>query len=164
MRNPKQRAAWCVQAKAALVGACLALVGCGVTLLVALVVAANLSNVVDPRHGLAAGLGMLGHAPRGSHRAVLDHAFVTWLRTGDGSTPPAVQAAIDARLAWQLPKAVVSVMLLLIAAPLSVAWWRSRRSWGVLVVSVPLCSLLAAMVVGNTQACVAPLAMTLLYG
>ncbi len=29
MRNPKQRAAWCVQAKAALVGACLALVGCG---------------------------------------------------------------------------------------------------------------------------------------
>jgi hypothetical protein len=94
--------------------------------------------------------------------------------------PAPVRRAIDDRLAWQRPKAIVSAVLLLTFLILSARTWRAlldgspgasgrwrpgdvvRLAAGLGEVAV--CLLLMLMVMGNTQASLAPVAMTLLYG
>ena len=106
-------------------------------------------------------------AEAGTSAAELQDAFTTWLASGDGDVPARVSEAIDDRLSWQRPKAIVSTVLLVGAVVLSAATWRSLvrwsrarsgrrplREWGQLglgVVSVAVCFLLMLMVLGNTQ-------------
>jgi hypothetical protein len=139
--------------------------GSAVSLFLAVVVAANVDNTVNPRPGFSASFGLIGSPP------ALQESFTTWLRSGRPERPALVTQAIDDRLAWQLPKAVICAVLLVLLVWLSVAVWRRliRRSHGgVLLVagvaSVPVCLLLMLMVMGNTQASVVPIAPTLLFG
>ena len=87
--------------------------GATVALFLALVVAANVSNVLDPRHGFAGALGLLG-SPKpgivgcGAAAGVRGVAAVgSRCRSARGWT-----AAIEDRLAWQRPKAIICSVLL----------------------------------------------------
>lgn len=151
-----------------------------VALFLALVVAANVSNALDPRDGFAGALGLLGVPKAGTSVAELQDAFTTWLTAGDDEVPSRVTEAIDERLSWQRPKAIITTVLLVGGVVLSAATWRSlvRRSrarpgrrplreWGlscVGVLSVVVCLLLMLMVMGNTQGSLAPLSLTLFFG
>ena len=149
----------------------------GVASFLALVVAANISNVRDPRHGFAGALGLLGTPSPGSRREALQSSFGSWLAGGAPDLPSPVVLAIDDRLAWQAPKAVVCSVALVLLVTTSVVVWRAlvvrsrqpgsgplraRAALGVLPVVAALVVML--MVMGNTQASLAPLAMTLFFG
>ncbi len=150
-----------------------------VSALLAVVVAANLSSALDARHGLAGVVPSLDSPPASSGRAQLQLEFATWLRSGDAATPPPIGDRIDDRLAWQQPKAIITAVLLVLIAALSARVWRgllrasrvsSRRSardrtrLAMAIGAVPVCLALMLMVMGNTQASVAPLTMTMLFG
>lgn len=148
--------------------------------IMALLVAANMSNVADPRHGFSGAIGMVGNPAPGTRGAELHQAFLDWLQQGTTGTPGRVSAAIDARLAWQRPKAVICSALLVVCVVVCARVWRNviRRSrahearWTIRdrarlvsgVLAGPVCLLLMLMVIGNTQASFAPLSMTLFYG
>ena len=150
------------------------------TLMMALLVAANLSNAVDPQPGFAGEIGTVGTSQLGTPEGELHHAFATWLQSGDSEMPALVSRTIDERLAWQQPKAIVCTALLVACTLLGAVIWRTpiRRSRArhqgrtpgkvaLLLTGVllgPLVLLLTAMVLGNTQAALAPLSMTLFYG
>jgi uncharacterized membrane protein YidH (DUF202 family) len=157
-----------------------ALVLTGVALFLGLVVAANISTVLDPRHGFGGALGLIGTPKAGTSAGELHAAYTTWLTSGSDEVPPRVTEAIDDRLAWQRPKAIITSVLLVGSVALAVVTWRSliRRSrgrtgrrplreWGLLglgLVSGAACLLLMLMVLGNTQGSIAPLSLTLFYG
>lgn len=152
-----------------------ALLGTTVALLLAVVVAGNVSNALDPRPGFSGSFGLLAPPPAGTPSAALQESFTTWLRSGRPDRTAQVTQAIGDRLAWQRPKAIVCGVLLVLLVRLSVVVWRTliRRSrvherGGALllagVASVPVCLLLMVMVMGNTQASLAPVTLTLLYG
>lgn len=149
-------------------------------LLMGLVAVANLSNARDPRTGLRGSIGAIRTAAPGTRAAEVQRAFDAWLRSGDATVPPAVQDAVDDRLAWQLPKAIICSILLALVV---VGTWRVWRSllartrapghrwsaadlgrFGLGLVLVGAGFLLTLMVMGNTQASMAPLAMTLVNG
>ncbi|MFC6236413.1 hypothetical protein [Longivirga aurantiaca] len=158
----------------------LGLVAFGAALFLGLVVAANVSTVLDPRHGFGGAMGLLGTPRAGTSAAQLQDAFATWLQSGAPSVPPEVTRAIDERLAWQRPKAIITSTLLLGFVAVSAVTWRSlirrshgrtgRRSlrgWGLLgagVLSVAVGLVLMLMVLGNTQGSLAPLSLTLFFG
>ena len=150
-----------------------------VGLLFGLLVAANLSNVIDPRQGFSDAVGVIGHAPAGTTRAAQQEAFVGWLGSGDRRMPSDVRNAVLQRVSWQGPKAVGSALLLGVALWATALFWRrlvsrGRRSgggsaagWpsvsgGIALVGVSL--ILMAMTIGNAQGALAPVATTLFYG
>ncbi|MGE0820123.1 MAG: hypothetical protein AB7O74_15815 [Candidatus Nanopelagicales bacterium] len=155
-----------------------ALLGTGLALFLGLVVAANLSTVLDPRAGFADALGLLGRPRPGSSAAEVQHAVDTWLRSGSAAVPPEVSQAIDARLSWQRPKAIITSVLLVALIALTALVFRRlvRRSRAVrpgardrllLLVgagTTAACLLLVLMVLGNTQGSLAPLSLTLFLG
>lgn len=128
-----------------------------------LVIAANVSTVINPEAGFA-GVDQSGKA------------ISAWLASGSPSVPSGVQAAVDDRLAWQRPKAIVVSILLVLVAVGSIAIWRRwiartspSRGVNVLllasgVVTAGMAVLLMLMVMGNVQASTAPIAITLVFG
>ena len=93
---------------------------------------------------------------------------------------PLLHHAIDERLAWQRPKAIICSILLVAFVTLAVFVWRTlirqsragepfrkisrRLMLGAGVVSTLSCLVLMLMVIGNTEGAVAPLFITALYG
>lgn len=138
-----------------------------VGLMLALLIAANLSSVLDPRQGFAGAIGLL-NAPR-PQTVDLQQAFNSWLQSGATEVPAIVQAAIDERLAWQAPKAIICTVLLAAFVALCFFCWRAflRKPRAVPLlaglVTAFVCLILMLMVIGNTQGAVAPLALTLFY-
>ncbi|HWJ61240.1 MAG TPA: hypothetical protein VNS19_04655 [Acidimicrobiales bacterium] len=151
-------------------------------LVLGLVVLANLSNVLDPRHGFTGAVDAIATARPGTPRAELHDVFAQWLRSDADAIPPVVQEHVDDRLAWQRPKALISAVLLVAAVALAHRLWhglieRSRRRpprtrwsgadrarFAVALALGPVALVLTAMVLGNAQASIAPLTMTLLFG
>jgi hypothetical protein len=135
-------------------------------LLMAVVFWANVTSVVNPRQTLS-----------GTN---FSRVGEMWLKAGSAQISPLLQHAIDERLAWQRPKAVICSVLLVAFVTLTVFLWRTliRRSTtgepfrklsrrlmlcaGVL--SAVSCLLLMMMVIGNTEGAFAPLFLTVLYG
>lgn len=155
-----------------------ALLGVMVALGLGLVVVANLGNALHPREGFAGVVDALG-PPTSAPAVELRQAFDEWIASGSTTMPAFVRNRIDARLAWQRPKAIISGVLLLVGVLLAMRVWRalidaSRRSAArtareraLLVVgfgSVGACLVLAVMVIGNTQASLAPIVLTLQFG
>jgi hypothetical protein len=146
----------------------------GVGLLLALVVAANLSNVLNPTQGLAGTIGTPGDL-KPAASAELTRSLTAWVRSGSADVPPLIQGEVDARLAWQEPKAVISTLLLVAFVAVSIHLWRgaiarSRAGHRVLgralagSATVLASFVLILMVMGNTQASYAPIVMTLMFG
>jgi heme/copper-type cytochrome/quinol oxidase subunit 2 len=159
---------------------CFGVVSILVCLFLAVVVAANVSNVRSPRAGLAGAIPLLSTPHGGAQDGELYESFNAWLESGSDDLPPAVQSRVDDRLAWQRPKAIISGVLLVVLVLLSAFTWRTliRRTrapeftWKlkdalllvVGVLTVAACLVLMLMVMGNTQASLAPISMTLFYG
>jgi hypothetical protein len=122
---------------------------------------ANLTSVINPRQTLAG----TTFSPVGE----------AWLRSGSAQLSPLLQQAIDDRLAWQRPKAVICGLLLVAVVTLTVFLWRTllRRSItgrparpmvGAGILSAVCCVVLMFMVIGNTEGALAPLTLTVIYG
>lgn len=154
-----------------------AALGATTALLLAVVVAANLGNALNPRPGFAGSLPLLGTPTPGSARDRLQESFTSWLLSGDAREPSLVQDAVRRRLSWQRPKAVISWALLAVLAWASLRALtasirasragrvgRRRTLLGAGVASAAACAVLVLVVLGNTQGAVAPLTMTLFYG
>lgn len=148
--------------------------------LLAVTVAANVSNALEPRAGFAGSVGALSAPAPGTRLGMIHESFNGWLHSGSATMPPVIQSAIDDRLAWQRPKALICSALLLIFTLLSAWVWRHlfRKSrsaefrWRLSEVAllaaghgaVAACLLLILMVIGNTQASLAPITLTLMFG
>lgn len=159
---------------------CFALLGDAVALVLTMIVAANLGNALHPREGFAGVVDALGSPPAGTGTHELHQSFTMWLQSGTTSMPSLVASRIEDRLAWQQPKAIITGALLAVVAVLGVRVWRSliarsrlrASSWTVrdralLLIgsgTVAAFLLLMVMVIGNTQASVAPIVMTLQFG
>ncbi len=159
---------------------CFGVLSCAVTLLLTVIVGANLGNARNPRQGLAGVATGLGPAVPGTRTNELHQAFTTWLQSGTKGLPTLIERRIDARLAWQQPRAIIACALLAVFAVLAVRLWRTligksrerTSSWTVNdralllagVGTVLSCLPLMLMVIGNTQASVAPIVMTLQFG
>jgi uncharacterized protein YacL len=146
-------------------------------LLMSVIVAANATNVMDPQRGL---IGSVGTPPAGTPASKRYQTFNTWVRSGRPTVPAAIQSEVNARLSWQRPKAIVCSILLVGAIGMSAFLWksvikRSRRkrtnlgvqgaallAFGIAGVFISL--LLVVMVLANTQASLAPVTMTLVFG
>jgi hypothetical protein len=132
------------------------------TLFMAVADWANVTSVVNPRKTLAG----TAFSPIGE----------TWLRAGSARISPVLQHAIDDRLAWQRPKAVICALLLVAFVTLTVFLWRRliRRSTtgapvrrlmvGAGILSAAAGLLLMLMVIGNAEGALAPLTLTVIYG
>jgi hypothetical protein len=146
-----------------------------VVLLFGVVLAGNLSNVLNPQQGLASTIGTPGDlGPAASTE--LTRSLNAWVRSDSAEVPALIQDRVDARLAWQEPKAVISVVLLVALVALSVLVWRrviakwrtgTRAGFArVFAGSLAMfaCFVLMLMVMGNVQASYAPIVMTLVFG
>lgn len=147
---------------------------------VALVVLANVNNVLNPQKEFLGAINMLGAPKAGSASDKRQQAFNMWLRSGSNQIPSLIQSKIDDRLAWQRPKAVICGVLLIAFLTLGTRIWHTlvqksrmlgakwkRQEVALLtagVVTVFACLPLMLMVMGNTQASLAPLSMTLFFG
>jgi len=146
----------------------------------ALIVAANVSTVAEPRDGFAGSIALLSTKNSSSSTQDFHQSVSAWLQSDSPETPKIVQARIDERIAWQRPKAIVSGVLLVAFAALGFLIWsrliaRSRAPdtrWTVSrialfsigVVTVPVSLVLMLMVMGNTQGALAPISLTLFLG
>jgi len=127
---------------------------------------ANVTSVVNPRRTIA-----------GTTFAPIGEA---WLQSGSAQLSPPLQQAIDERLAWQRPKAVICTVLLMAFVTLAVLLWRRllrqaatgepSRKLGrrpllcAAVLSAAACLLLMLMVIGNTESAIEPLFPTVQSG
>jgi hypothetical protein len=151
-----------------------------VGLLMAVVVAANINNVLHPRQEFSGAISMLGTPPAGTRTEQRQRAFKTWLQSGSTQMPSLIQRKIDERLAWQRPKAIISSFLLIVFVVLSAHIWHTlirgsrlrEARWELKeaslltagVTMVNACLLLMLMVMGNTQGAISPLSLTLFFG
>jgi hypothetical protein len=144
-----------------------------------LIVAANFSNAVDPQAGFAQALPDLGTPRAGTQKAALHQAVTAWAQVGSIPMPSLLQNGVHDRLVWQLPKAIVCSILLVVFAVFTARAWRNlirdsragEARWSrkeqaritLAVLAVPGTLLLMIMALANTQASLAPITLTLLF-
>jgi prolipoprotein diacylglyceryltransferase len=151
-----------------------------VSLCLAVIVIANLSNALDPRRGFSGLVPALGTPAPGTEQQRVQQATNAWLRSGSAEVPPLLQDKIDERLSWQRPKAIVCSLLLIVFVVLCIRIWsrliarasrrgtqrtlkdRAATASGGIAVACTLA--LGVMAVANTQAAIAPMTLTVLYG
>jgi cytochrome bd-type quinol oxidase subunit 2 len=151
-----------------------------VGLVIALIVAANTTNVLNPQQGFSLLVASLGAPKTGTPMDIRYQAFNTWIQSGGTTIPSLIQREIHERMAFHTTKAIVCGVLLVVFVALGIGIWstiikRSRvreSKWGLkerlLLVSgaatITLSLLLMVIVVANMQGAFAPLTLTLLYG
>lgn len=145
-----------------------------------LIIAANVSNVINPRVGFAGSIDMFAGEDLDVSTGSFYDLVNTWLESENVDSPLFVQERIDERLSWQRPKAIMSSVLLVISVVFALFIWRAIRvrarrpdaQWnyarivfllhGVAVILVIL--VLMLMVIGNMQGALAPISLTLFLG
>ena len=144
-------------------------------LLCCLIAVANVTNAIDPDRGL---MGAIENSSTSPTSAVGRDA-VNWVGSGSTQAPPAIVDAIDARLSWQRPKAIICGAFSIGMIMISRREWRrmvenarvsnrfGRRpiaAFARVVASVLAAVLLSVMAVANAQAWVAPLTLSIFDG
>jgi hypothetical protein len=130
-------------------------------LLMAVIVYANASNALNPRHDLATAIPVLRATRPGTEAAGVQQATNAWLLSGREDKPRLLQDKIDERLSWQRPKAIICTLLLGAFVGLCIRLRHRRVAASVAM----LCTLvLLVMAMANTQAAFAPMFLTVLYG
>jgi uncharacterized membrane protein YeiB len=122
---------------------------------------ANASNALNPRHDVATTIPVLRATRPGTEAAGVQQATNRWLLSGSATKPRLLQDKIDERLSWQRPKAIITSLLFFAFAGLCIRLRRRRIVAGLAMV----CTLvLLVMAMANTEAAVAPMFLTVLYG
>jgi predicted transporter len=157
---------------------CFGLVSTIVALFMFLIVAVNLSTVLNPQEGFAQVIQDLGAPQAGTQKAAHYQAVNTWVQSGSAHMPPGLQNEVRDRLSWQRPKAIVCSILLVVFAIFTTRLWRklinsraSESRWRLKekafiimgVIAVPVTLLLMIMALANTQASFAPVTLTILF-
>ncbi|MBV9228498.1 MAG: hypothetical protein JOZ18_04225 [Chloroflexi bacterium] len=151
-----------------------------VGLLIALIVAVNATNVLNPQHGFSLLVDSLGTPKVGTQTDKLYQAFNTWIQSGSTNIPSLIQGKIQERMAFHTTRVIVGGVLLVVFVALSTGIWgtlikksRVRESkWGLkeraLLVfgaaTITFSLLLMVIVVANMQGAFAPITLTLLNG
>ena len=141
-----------------------------------LIVIGNLGNAINPKSGFRNSLEMLGTPVAGSKSALLQKTFTEWIKSEKSSRPAYINNLIDERLSWQIPKAVICILLLALLVYISKRVWATlvnkpfllskRRTCALFSLGILLsliCSLLLAMAIANTQGSIAPMALSLFF-
>lgn len=141
-----------------------------------LIVVGNAINAGNPRTGFKESLSMLGTNSISSHQILIQGEFIKWINSGQEQVPNYISRAISERLAWQQPKAIISLFLLLFTLYLSKVIFKSLAQTlsptSKLKVSLKICAvavlpltavLFLVMFIGNTQGSLAPMALTLFF-
>lgn len=152
----------------------------GMGLMIALIVAANASNVLDPERGFSQVVDSIITPEVGTPPYTLYQSFNTWLQSDSTAVPPVIQAKLDERTVFHTLKALVCSILLVGFLVLNSNIWRGLIShfriqgagWRLKEVRLLLCGvstvavslLLMIIVVANTQAAFASKTLTLIYG
>ncbi len=151
------------------------------SLFMALIFVANVSTALNARQEFSVAVNMLEPAKTGTQKDQRYQLFRTWLQSGISDTPSLIQSKINNRLGWQLPKAIICSVLLMILVMLSARVWRilirglrgRKTEWNLkqrafllsgVGTTVVICFLPMLMVIGNTQASFAPIFLTLTFG
>lgn len=158
---------------------CFGLTSTVVSLLMLLIVTANLSNILNPQEGFAQSIPDLGTPQAGTHKAALYQTVNAWAQSGSTDIPSILQDDVHNRLSWQLPKAIICSILLAAFVAFTVRLWKrlikisqvSESTWSmkekVLIIigvtAIPATFLLMIMALANTQASFAPITLTLLF-
>jgi hypothetical protein len=157
---------------------CFGLTSTIVALFMILIMAVNLSTVLNPQEGFAQVIQDLGTPQAGTQKAAHYQAVNTWVQSGSALMPPVLHNEVHDRLSWQRPKAIVCSILLVVVAIFTTGLWRklinsraSESRWRlkekalmiVGVIAVPVTLLLMIMALANTQASFAPITFTLLF-
>jgi hypothetical protein len=140
-----------------------------------LIVFVNAATALDPVPGF-----FMANTPTSPNSQAVDDAVNDWIESGNSVMPVIVEKTVSDRVGWQRPKAIVSGILFIVFAALSVKNWQAliRRSnagkppWsaggvGLLagkVTLLPLALLTMVMFIANTASATAPLAISLLGG
>jgi hypothetical protein len=151
-----------------------------VGLLMALIVVANVTNVLNPQHGFSLLIDSLRTPEVGTQMDKLYQAFNTWVQSGSTNIPSLIQRKIHERMAFHTTRAIVCGVLLVVFVALSTRIWstlikksRVRESkWGLKerallvtgAVTIAFSLLLMVIVVANMQGAFAPITLTLFYG
>lgn len=161
--------------------ACSVFAGASVTfgLVWALLAVVNLTTVANPGPGLATMLTAISSNGQ-SRTSDFSRAVDAWLPSEASAPPRVVSEAVARRLAWQRPKAVLSGLALMCLAVATTGLWRrltasTRRppralgpqraltGWAVCF-AAPMLFVAMVFTLANTQACLAPLLLTLSAG
>ena len=141
-----------------------------------LIVIGNLGNALNPKSGFMNSLGMLGTPITGSKSAMLQDSFTEWVQSERLSAPAYINQIVEERLSWQMPKAIISFLLLALLTYISKQVWSSlvnnsdvfnkRRAYAQFSLGVLLsliCTLLLVMAIANTQGSIAPVVLSLFF-
>lgn len=158
---------------------CFGLASTLISLFMFLIVAANLSNVLNPQEGFAQSILDLGTPQAGTQKAGLYQAVNTWAQSGSVQMPSILQNEVNNRLSWQQPKAIICSILLVVFAVFTMRIWQklikisrlNKPMWdlkekaliAIGMLAVPVTLLLMIMALANTQASFAPITLTLLF-
>ena len=141
-----------------------------------LIVYANLQNALHPKQGFRLAMHGLGIPDLGTKTARMHESFYQWIESGDKTLPTYLTEVVENRLSWQLPKAVISTLLLIAAVYGTYKVWKlvvnsyqsfSRtKNFALFASGVTLSlisTLLWVMAIANTQGSIAPLTLSLLF-
>ena len=90
----------------------------------ALGLAVNVTTVLNPWPGFTSIVTSLVSPQPGGQTAELFDATNAWIQSGSADKPAAIHAAVEQRLSWQRPRAIVCTILMVIFALISVRLWR----------------------------------------
>jgi hypothetical protein len=95
-----------------------------ISLAFALGLAANVATVLNPWPGFDSLITSLPNPRPGTQTAKLFDATNDWINSGSVHMPAVVHAAVQHRLSWQRPRAIVSTILMVAFLLISVEIWR----------------------------------------
>lgn len=141
-------------------------------LLLLLIVVANVTNALNPRHGFS--LAVVPSVSKGEIQTdELHHEFSQWVKTGNTNIPPIIKNQINEVAKFHTTKAIYSGILLVIFVAVSIILWNmlikkskaENSKWrlkeiayfifGICTVAISL--LMLVVVVANIQGALAPL-------
>jgi hypothetical protein len=141
-----------------------------------LILIGNLGNALNPRAGFKNSLDMLGNPSPGTQAAQLQQSYVNWIQSEKSTVPNYVTQVINERISWQLPKALICSLLLVVFVYLSKLVWKQllrenagikgRHAQGLFVAGIFLSFitlLLLIMSIANAQGSIAPVSLSLFF-
>ncbi|MEC0172049.1 hypothetical protein [Paenibacillus graminis] len=154
------------------------LLSSGVALFMILIVAANLTNTLNPLHGFSLIDFSFKTSYGTTYKDELRYAFNEWIQSGNENIPTIIQDRFNKRIEFHTTKAIVSGILLILFAGLSVYIWSAlvRRAksndsnWRFKEkacfvfgnATVVLTLLMIVIVMANTQAAFAPKTLSMI--